>query len=51
MEQTKPIKAYLAEFIGTFALVFIGTAVATLQGYLGHGAAVGWVSRSRSVSR
>ena len=45
MEQTKPIKAYLAEFIGTFALVFIGTAVATLQGYLGHGAA-GWLGIS-----
>jgi len=45
MEQTKPIKAYLAEFIGTFALVFIGTAVATLQGYLGHGA-TGWLGIS-----
>ena len=50
MEQTKPIKAYLAEFIGTFALVFIGTAVATLQGpgvlsESGHGA-VGWLGIS-----
>ena len=50
MEQTKPIKAYLAEFIGTFALVFIGTAVATLQGpgvlsESGHGAA-GWLGIS-----
>ena len=26
------IRAYLAEFLGTFMLVFIGTAVATLQG-------------------
>ena len=47
MAQSKPIKAYLAEFIGTFALVFIGTAVATLQGpgvlsESGHGAA-GWL--------
>ena len=31
MAQSKPIKAYLAEFIGTFALVFIGTAVAPLH--------------------
>ena len=50
MVQSKPIKAYLAEFIGTFALVFIGTAVATLQGpgvlsESGHGAA-GWLGIS-----
>ena len=50
MAQSKPIKAYLAEFIGTFALVFIGTAVATLQGpgvlsESGHGAA-GWLGIS-----
>ena len=50
MAQSKPIKAYLAEFIGTFALVFIGTAVATLQGpgvlsESGHGA-VGWLGIS-----
>ncbi len=45
MAETKPSKAYLAEFIGTFALVFIGTAVATLQGYLDHGAA-GWLGIS-----
>lgn len=31
------IRGYLAEFIGTFALVFIGTAVATLQNLFGHG--------------
>ena len=50
MAQSKPIKAYLAEFIGTFALVFIGTAVATLQGpgvlsESGQGA-VGWLGIS-----
>ena len=45
MAEIKPSKAYLAEFIGTFALVFIGTAVATLQGYFGHGAA-GWLGIS-----
>jgi aquaporin Z len=28
------IRSYLAELIGTFTLVFVGTAVATLQGYL-----------------
>lgn len=31
------MRSYLAEFIGTFTLVFIGTAVATLQGILGYG--------------
>ena len=50
MAQSTPIKAYMAEFIGTFALVFIGTAVATLQGpgvlsESGHGAA-GWLGIS-----
>lgn len=30
--------AYCAEFIGTFTLVFIGTAVATLSGFLEYGA-------------
>lgn len=45
MSKENATKAYLAEFIGTFTLVFIGTAVATLQGYLGHGAA-GWLGIS-----
>ncbi|HEX5443695.1 MAG TPA: aquaporin [Pirellulales bacterium] len=31
------IRSYLAEFLGTFALVFMGTAVATLQGMYHHG--------------
>ena len=30
-------RSYLAEFIGTFTLVFVGTAVATLQGLYNHG--------------
>src|SRR5690348_17035714 len=30
-------RSYLAEFIGTFTLVFVGTAVATLQGLYQHG--------------
>ena len=46
MAQSKPIKAYLAEFIGTFTLVFIGTAVATLQGYLGYDSGAGWLGIS-----
>ncbi len=31
------IRKYTAEFIGTFALVFFGTGVATLQGFLDYG--------------
>jgi aquaporin Z len=31
------IRKYLAEFIGTFALVFFGTGVATLQGFVDYG--------------
>jgi len=38
----KTLRCYLAEFIGTFTLVFIGTSVATLQGFLGQGPA-GWL--------
>lgn len=30
----KPIRSYIAEFLGTFMLVFVGTSVATLQGVL-----------------
>lgn len=28
------VRSTLAEFVGTFTLVFVGTAVATLQGFL-----------------
>jgi len=38
----KTLRCYLAELIGTFTLVFIGTSVATLQGFLGQGPA-GWL--------
>ena len=38
-------RSYIAEFIGTFTLVFVGTAVATLQGMLGQGP-VGWLGIS-----
>lgn len=31
------IRSYIAEFLGTFTLVFMGTAVATLQGMYNHG--------------
>ena len=31
----KPLREYLAEFLGTFILVFMGTAVATLQNFPG----------------
>jgi aquaporin Z len=30
-------RSYIAEFLGTFTLVFVGTAVATLQGLYAHG--------------
>lgn len=30
-------RSYIAEFLGTFTLVFVGTAVATLQGFNSHG--------------
>jgi len=34
----KSFRQYIAEFLGTFTLVFIGTSVATLQGFLsGYG--------------
>jgi aquaporin Z len=36
------IRSYIAEFLGTFVLVFIGTSVATLQGFLNQGPA-GWL--------
>ena len=35
-------RSYLAEFVGTFVLVFVGTSVATLQGFLNQGPA-GWL--------
>ena len=37
LSMNQAIRAYLAEFIGTFTLVFMGTAVATLQGMYNHG--------------
>jgi aquaporin Z len=37
------MRKYAAEFVGTFTLVFVGTAVATLQGFLGMDPAVGWI--------
>ncbi|HEX4129368.1 MAG TPA: aquaporin [Pirellulales bacterium] len=42
---TSATRAYLAEFVGTFALVFMGTAVATLQGGLFKAdyGATGWL--------
>jgi aquaporin Z len=39
-------RSYVAEFLGTFTLVFVGTAVATLQGFgSGHGG-TGWLEIS-----
>lgn len=35
------VRSYIAEFIGTFTLVFVGTAVAVIQGLLGSEA--GWI--------
>lgn len=44
---TDSLRRYLAEFLGTFALVFVGTAVATLQGgwLRGYGE-TGWLGIS-----
>ena len=39
------VRSYIAELVGTFALVFIGTSVATLQGFLDYGTA-GWLGIS-----
>lgn len=41
-------RSYLAELIGTFTLVFVGTSVATLQGvsYGGDGQPAGWLGVS-----
>ena len=39
------IRKYIAECVGTFTLVFVGTAVATLQGFLDQGPA-GWIGIS-----
>ena len=41
-------RSYLAEFLGTFTLVFVGTSVATLQGvsYGGDGQPAGWLGVS-----
>jgi aquaporin Z len=40
------VRRCLAELIGTFTLVFIGTAVATLQGFLGWDPSVGFLGIS-----
>jgi len=40
------MRCYAAECIGTFALVFIGTAVATLQGFLSGYGHTGWLGIS-----
>jgi aquaporin Z len=34
---SQALRSYIAEFLGTFTLVFVGTAVATLQGLNDHG--------------
>ena len=39
------VRSYVAEFVGTFTLVFVGTAVATLQGFLNQGP-TGWLGIS-----
>ena len=40
------VRSYIAEFVGTFTLVFIGTSVATLQGVLSMPAGAGWLGIS-----
>lgn len=42
----KDLRSYLAEFIGTFFLVFIGTSIATLQGFLPGYGHTGWLGIS-----
>ena len=47
------IRKYLAELLGTFTLVFVGTSVAVLQGFLDYGD-TGWLGISlafESVTR
>ena len=41
-----PVKSYLAESLGTFVLVFVGTSVATLQGFLSGYGDTGWLGIS-----
>ncbi|MDE0445540.1 MAG: aquaporin [Spirochaetaceae bacterium] len=40
------VRSYLGELVGTFALVFIGTGVATLQGFLPGYGDTGWLGIS-----
>ena len=40
------IRSYIAELLGTFTLVFIGTSVATLQGFLPGYGETGWLGIS-----
>ena len=42
----KSFRQYIAEFLGTFTLVFIGTSVATLQGFLSGYGNTGWLGIS-----
>jgi aquaporin Z len=42
----KRSRMYVAEFLGTFTLVFVGTAVATLQGFLPGYGNTGWLGVS-----
>jgi aquaporin Z len=42
----KNIRSYLAEFLGAFTLVLIGTSVATLQGFLTGYGETGWLGIS-----
>jgi len=44
MDQT--VRQYIAEMLGTFTLVFVGTAVATLQGFLPGYGDTGWLGIS-----
>lgn len=43
---SQAVRSYIAEFVGTFALVFIGTAVATLQSFAGSLSPSGWLGIS-----
>ena len=40
------MRSFIAEFLGTFTLVFVGTAVATLQGFLSGYGDTGWLGIS-----
>lgn len=44
-------RMYLAELLGTFCLVFIGTSVATLQGFIPGHDGTGWLEISAASYR